>query len=127
VLGRKVGLFRDALTDYALSLKSANTLRSPQFAVSDAMLDDVWKRLTQRGVVMDRGIFDESAPVVRQLLSYDIARYVFGPEAEFRLRVQNDKAIATALQLATGATTQRALLDRAQAKQQQQLRSAGSE
>jgi carboxyl-terminal processing protease len=127
VLGRKVGLFRDALTDYALSLKGSNTLRSPQFVVSDAMLDDVWKRLTQRGVVMDRGIFDESAPVVKQLLSYDIARYVFGPEAEFRLRVQNDKAIATALQLATGAATQQALLDRAASKQQQQQRSAGGE
>jgi carboxyl-terminal processing protease len=128
VLGRKVGSFRDAMTDYALSLKGSHALQSPQFTVTTEMLDEVWKRMVARGVVMDRGIYDESAPIVRQLLSYDIARYVFGPEAEFRLRVQNDPGIATALHLATGVTTQRALLDRAATKQQQQLeRSAGRE
>jgi carboxyl-terminal processing protease len=116
VLGRKVGLFRDALTDYALSLKASRTIQSPQFAVTDSMLDEVWKRMVARGVVMDRGIFDESSMVVRQLLAYDIARYVFGPEAEFKLRVQNDRAIATALQLTTGVTTQRALLERGEAR-----------
>lgn len=125
VLGRKVSLFRDALTDYAISLKG--TLPSPQFTVSDAMLDEVWKRMVARGVVMDRGIYDESAPVIRQLLSYDIARYVFGPEAEFRLRVANDKAIKTALQLATGATTQQALLQRAQGRQTEPQRTVGNE
>jgi carboxyl-terminal processing protease len=125
VLGRKVGLFRDAMTDYALSLKGAGALQSSKFTVTPAMLDEVWKRMVSRGVVMDRGIYDESAPIVTQLLSYDIARYVFGPEAEFRLRVSNDKAIATALTLTTGAANQRALLQRAQSRQQQ--RSAGSE
>ena len=125
-LGRKVGIFRDALTDYALSLKVGKTVASPQFDVTPAMLDEVFKRMVARGVVMDRGVYDESAPVVKLLLSYDIARYVFGPEAEFRRRVASDHAIAAALNLATGAVTQRALLDRAMQRQQQQ-RSLGQE
>ena len=123
VLGRKVSQFRDALTDYALSLKAKHTVRSEQFTVTQEMLDEVWKRMIARGVVMDRGIYDESANVVRTLLGYDIARYVFGPEAEFKRRVANDKAIKTALDLATGAATQDALLKRALARQ----RTAGTE
>ena len=118
VLGRKVPQFRDALTDYALSLKAARTVRSAQFDVTPEMLDEVWKRMTTRGVVMDRGIYDEYATVVRTLLGYDVARYVFGPEAEFKRRVAHDKAIATALELATGATTQKILLQRASARQE---------
>jgi hypothetical protein len=88
------------------------------------MLDEVWKRMVARGVVMDRGIYDEYATVVQQLLTYDIARYVFGPEAEFKRRVANDKAIATALELTTGVASQKALLHRASARSQ---RSAASE
>ena len=126
-LGRKVGIFRDALTDYALSLKVGKTVASAQFDVTPAMLDEVWKRMVARGVVMDRGVFDESASVVKLLLSYDIARYVFGPDAEFRRRVASDHSIATALNLATGAASQGALLDRAMARQQQQRRALGQE
>ncbi len=126
-LGRKVGVFRDALTDYAISLKVGRTVSSPQFLVSQEMLDELWRRMTAKGVVMDKGVYDESSSVVKLLLGYDIARYVFGPDAEFRRRVANDHAIAAALQLATGAATQRALLDRATARQEQQQRTQGPE
>jgi carboxyl-terminal processing protease len=127
VLGRKVTVFRDALTDYALSLKASNAVTSEQFVVTPEMLNEVWKRMVARGVVMDKGVYDESSNVVSLLLSYDIARYVFGPDAEFRRRVENDHAIKTALQLATGASTQRALLDRAKGRQEQQLKALGKE
>jgi carboxyl-terminal processing protease len=124
ILGRKVSQFRDALTDYALSLKASGAVRTEKFEITPQMLDEVWKRMTARGVVMDRGIFDEYSAVVKQLLGYDIARYVFGPEAEFKRRVASDKAIATALELTTGAASQKVLLQRALARTQ---RSAASE
>ena len=47
--------------------------------------------------------------------------------AEFRRRVENDYAIRSALQLAKGATTQRALLDRAKGRQEQQRKVLGQE
>jgi carboxyl-terminal processing protease len=127
VLGRKVSVFRDALTDYALSLKVSKTVPSPNFEVTPQMLDEVWKRMVARGVVMDKGVYDESSSVVKLLLGYDIARYVFGPDAEFRRRVANDFAIKSALQLATGATTQHVLLDRAKGRQEQQKKALGQE
>jgi carboxyl-terminal processing protease len=129
VLGRKVSQFRDALTDYALRLKATGAITSQQFAVTPAMLDEVWKRMVSRGVVMDRSIYDEASPVVSQLLAFDVARYVFGPEAEFRRRVTHDRAIRTSLELATGVTNQKTLLDKALARQQQgqQQRTSGGE
>ena len=84
ILGRRVVQFRDALTDFALSLKGTRGVASQQFEVTPEMLDQVWDRMTRRGVVMDRSIYDQYSAVVSQLLAYDIARYVFGPEAEFK-------------------------------------------
>ena len=119
-LGRKVSLFRDALTDYALALKGRREITSQKFVVTQAMLDEVWNRMVARGVVIDRGIFDANAPVVSALLANDIARYVFGPEAEFRRRVANDQAIKTALALTTGIESQSALIARASERQKAQ-------
>jgi carboxyl-terminal processing protease len=128
ILGRKVGQFRDALTDYARALKGSGSITSEQFTVTPEMLDEVWNRMIQRGVVMDRSIYDEYAVVVRQLLAHDISRYVFGPEAEFKRRVTHDVAIRAALEISTGAGTQQAMLRRALARgQAQETRVTGGE
>ena len=116
-LGKKVGQFRDVLTDYALELKARRAIASPQFVVTPAMLDEVWKRLVARGVEIPRMTYDDSQRLVTSLLTYDIARYVFGPEAEFRRRIANDRVIGVALEMATGVKSQTALLDRAAARQ----------
>jgi len=116
-LGKKVGQFRDVITEYALDLKAKHQITSPQFVVTPAMLEEVWKRLAARGVDIPRMTFDDSSRLVTSLLTYDIARYVFGPEAEFRRRVANDRVIAVALEMATGAKSQSALLDRAATRQ----------
>jgi hypothetical protein len=115
-----VGQFRDAVTDYALSLKVKGEVKSADFTITPSMLDEVWKRLVARGVDIPRMTYDESSRLVSSLLTYDIARFVFGSEAEFRRRVANDRTIAVALQLATGVTSEAALLDRAAAKQRAQ-------
>jgi hypothetical protein len=122
-LGRKVGVFRDALTDYALSLKAKGGTPI-EFSVTTEMLEEVWKRMVARGIDMPRSIYDESSRIVSHLLTYDIARYVFGPEMEFRRRVANDRAIAVALELATDARTQKQLLEKAAAKQKKQVADA---
>lgn len=116
-LGRKVGQFRDAVTDYAISLKGRGDVLTPKFVVTPEMLEEVWKRMVARGVDIPRMTYDDSSQLVSQLLAYDIARYVFGPEAEFRRRVAGDKAIAVALELATGVTSEASILERASAKQ----------
>ncbi|HVS61149.1 MAG TPA: S41 family peptidase [Gemmatimonadaceae bacterium] len=117
-LGANGGHFRDAVTDYALYLKATHGVASPDFAVTPAMRDEVWKRMRERGIDIPRSIFDEGEPLVSRLIGYDIARYVFGSEAEFRRRASLDKALQKALQLAHGSRSESELLRKATAQTQ---------
>lgn len=102
-LGPDVRRFRDAVTDYALGVKrNANGIR-PGFVVTQAMLDDLWNRMRTRGIDIPRIIYNDASPYVSRLLSYEIARYVFGPEAEFQRRAADDAVIAGALRAIAGA------------------------
>ncbi|MGZ9247803.1 MAG: S41 family peptidase [Gemmatirosa sp.] len=112
-LGRQVGAFRDALTDYALSVKTIGTVTSPDFAVTPEMREQLWTRLVKRGVTMDRGTYDAAAALVNRQLAYEITRYGFDGEVEFRRRAADDAVIQMALRLAEGARSQRDLFARA--------------
>lgn len=112
-LGANGGHFRDAVTDYALYVKGTHGVTSPDFVVTPAMRDEVWNRMKQRGIDIPRSVFDEGEPLVTRLVGYDIARYVFGSEAEFRRRASVDKALQRALQLAHGSRSESDLLRKA--------------
>jgi carboxyl-terminal processing protease len=114
-LGANGGHFRDAVTDYALYVKATHGVASPDFVVTPAMRDEVWNRMKQRGIDIPRPVFDEGEPLVTRLIGYEIARYVFGSEAEFRRRASGDKALLRALQLAHGSPSERELLRKATA------------
>ena len=45
---------------------------------------------------------DDAEPLVSRVIAFDIARYVFGSEAEFQRRASVDKALQKALELARG-------------------------
>lgn len=123
-LGKKIPQFRDALTDYALSLKGSRSVTDPNFAVTPAMRDELRRRMQTRGIAMDRPVFDAAAPLVDRLLAYEIARFVFGTDAEFARRARYDEAVQTAVQLASGARSQGELLTRA-GERQKALERAG--
>src|ERR1700694_5692916 len=114
-LGANGGHFRDAVTDYALYIKATHGVASADFAVTPAMRDEVWNRMRQRGMDIPRSVFDEGEPLVTRLIGYDIARYMFGSEAEFRRRASVDKALQRALQLAHGSRSESDLLRKATA------------
>lgn len=114
-LGALVPRFRDAIGDYAVSLKVARAISSPDFTVTPAMREELWRRMLARKIVIDRPRYDAAAPLVSRLLTYEVARLVFGPAAEFRRIARDDKVIDQALRLAAGVTSQRELLDRAAA------------
>jgi carboxyl-terminal processing protease len=112
-LGEDVPRFRDALTDYALSLRAQKAIRDPLFAVTPAMREALWKRMTQRGIAMPRDLYDRNAPLVDRALGIEIARYVLGADAEFERGVRDDPMLSNAVALARGATGMPALLSRA--------------
>ena len=109
-LGAKAGHFRDAVTDYALYVKATRGVASPDFIVTPAMREEVWQRMKARGVDIPRDVYDEAGPLVSRVISFDIARYVFGGEAEFQRRAAVDKPLQKALELARGARSEQDLL-----------------
>jgi carboxyl-terminal processing protease len=117
-LGKHVAEFRDAVADYALSLKAARAVTTRDFTVTPAMREELWRRVQARKIPLDRAAYDAASPLVSRLLGYQIARYAFGPEAEFQRRLRDDRTIAVALELAAGAPTQAELLRRAAARQE---------
>ena len=115
-LGANVGRFRDAIADYALFLKGTAGITTPDFVVTPAMRDEVWRRMIARGIDIPRSVYDEGEPLVSRLIGFDIARYVFGSDAEFRRRASVDKTLLKALQLAHGSKSEQDLLRKAMAQ-----------
>jgi carboxyl-terminal processing protease len=111
-LGKHIPEFRDALTDYARTLEGTHAVASPNFAVTPEMRAELWKRMRARGVVMDSSMYVSAAPLIDRALGYEIARYVFGSDAEFQRRLRDDATLARALTIVRGATTQQELLKR---------------
>lgn len=114
-LGGSVRQFRDAVTDYARYLKGRRAISSPDFEVTPAMRDEVWRRMEARGVTIPRSVYDEAEGIVSRYIAFDIARYVFDGEAEFRRRAAVDRPLQRALELAQGARTEQDLLRKAAA------------
>jgi carboxyl-terminal processing protease len=112
-LGKQIPQFRDALTDYALSLKGSKAMNSPDFTVTPAMRAELLRRMQARGITVDPALYNADAPLIDRLLGYEIARYVFGETAEFTRRLRDDPAVEATLQLVRGASTQQELLRRA--------------
>jgi carboxyl-terminal processing protease len=114
-LGANAGHFRDAVTDYALFLKGTRRITTPDFVVTPAMREEVWKRMKERGIDIPRTAYDGAEPLVSRMIGFDIARYAFGTDAEFRRRAAIDKPLQKALDLARGAKSERDLLRKATA------------
>src|SRR5437868_6261249 len=115
-LGANASHFRDAVTDYALFLKATRGITTPDFVVTASMRDEVWNRMKARGIDIPRSVYDEAEPLVSRVIAFDIARYVFGADAEFRRRASVDKTLQKALDLAHGAKSEHDLLRRAMAQ-----------
>src|SRR6266550_483653 len=92
-LGANASHFRDAVTDYALFLKGTRGVTAPDFVVTAAMRDEVWNRMKSRGIDIPRSVYDDAESLVSRVIGFDIARYVFGGDAEFRRRASVDKPL----------------------------------
>ena len=114
-LGTNASHFRDAVTDYALFLKGSRGITSPDFVVTPAMREEVWNRMKARGIDIPRSVYDEAESLVSRVIAFDIARYVFGGDAEFKRRASVDKPLQKALEITRGAKTEHDLLRRATA------------
>ncbi len=109
-LGDKAPAFRDALTAYAIELKEGNRLPSPNFSVTQAMVDDIVRRVRAKGADLPDSVIAGARTLITQELGYEAARYVFGRSVEFRRRMADDEQIKRALALADRAKSPQDLL-----------------
>jgi carboxyl-terminal processing protease len=104
-LGAKVPRFRDAMVDYAIALKASRSVTSPEFAVTPAMRDELYRRLQSRGIVVERSVYDSAQTLVNRALGGQITRFVFGTQAEYARTLREDTDLAKARELLRGAST----------------------
>ena len=121
-IGTGVSLFHDALTGYALELKASGVVKSPDFVVTSVMRDAIYMRMQKRGVDVPRSTYDAAAPLVSRLFGYEVARYVFGADAEFRRKAADDKVLIAAEQLLGASHSQADALRRAEDMQRARKR-----
>ncbi|HKT58663.1 MAG TPA: S41 family peptidase [Gemmatimonadales bacterium] len=110
-LDGQLAVFRDAISATALDVRRRNMILSEDFAVTAAMRADFRRRLEAGGVHLADSTFRGGEQIVDQQLGYELARYVFGPTAERRRRVGDDRQIGEAVALLRQAQTPSALLD----------------
>ena len=115
-LDNQIPKFLDALTEYALSLKAAGTIKQPDFVVTPEMRAELFRRMRARGITVDEKTFEAARTLIDRQFGYLVARYVFGEPAEFARRLHDDPGVAAALKLTTGATTPQQLLQRASSR-----------
>ena len=109
-LGDDLPVYRDVVTSYALEQKNGKTVPAEGFTVTPAIRQQIYERLKQKGIDLTPEEFKDGARLVDQNLSYDVARYVFGRQAEFRRRARDDRQLQTALDLLHKAGTPKELL-----------------
>ncbi|HEX6250202.1 MAG TPA: S41 family peptidase, partial [Gemmatimonadaceae bacterium] len=104
-LAGKAQAFRGALADVSLAVRRGRLVDAPSFQVTQQLHDMLYDRLESRGVYIPRVVFDDVGPVISRHLAYEIARFVFGTDAEFQRRAADDQVLRAALRIAHGART----------------------
>jgi len=109
-LGKDWPIYRDALTSYALDVKKAGSVPNARFKVTPTMHAALYDRLTTLGANLDRSAFDAARDLIDDQIGYEVARYVFGRDAEFQRRYADDSQIQAAIHLLEQARTPDALM-----------------
>jgi carboxyl-terminal processing protease len=109
-LQRHVAVFRDVLADYALELRRGSAIREEGFKVTPSMRREIQRRLAQRGVALTDSLVQGAGRLLDNEVGYEIARYVFGPAAERRRRIERDHQIQQAADLVRRTSSPQQLL-----------------
>jgi carboxyl-terminal processing protease len=105
-----VAAYRDALVGAAIEIKERRLVTAEQFVVTDAMRALVYQRLAAKDVELSEQEKAGGQKLLDDQLSYEIARCVFGREAETRRRAVDDEQVREAVDLLTRGATPQALM-----------------
>jgi carboxyl-terminal processing protease len=103
--------FYITLYNYSMELKSQVR---PDFAVTPAWRDELYRRLSVAGVTIDPKLYSDAAPEVNRVLGDRVARFAFGDSTAKRRELADDNQLVRALELLRKGTTQQDLFTLAQ-------------
>jgi carboxyl-terminal processing protease len=106
-VGAKINDFRDVLTSYATSLRGSGAITSRDFVVTPEMRAEVIRRLAERKVMIDSATARTSGAALDRLIALQIARYVFGTDAEFRRQLESDVTVKRAFEVLAKSSSQK--------------------
>lgn len=109
-LGGNVVAYRDALVVTALQVKERGLVTAEGFTVTPAMRQMVLDRLADKDVRLTEADVAGATDLLDDQLGYEIARYVFGRQAELRRRGLDDRQVLEAVELLRGAASPRELM-----------------
>jgi len=98
-LGANLPVYRDVLTSYALELKAAGTITNEAFTVTDAMRQEVVRRLREKGIDLSPSLIEGARHLIDLEMTYEIQRYVFGRGSENMRRLHDDRQVARAVEM----------------------------
>jgi carboxyl-terminal processing protease len=112
-LAPRGALVNEVLQEMAVDL--GRTVR-PDARSGAPWREDLYRRLEQRGMRVDREKYQAGSPLVDRLLEDRVLEFAYGDSAAFRRGLPRDKQIQDALQVLRGARTQTDALARAAAR-----------
>jgi carboxyl-terminal processing protease len=115
-LGSRVPEYRAALSGYALDAKARNSLTDPSFAVTAAMRRGFVAQMRERGIDLADSVFAGAAELLDEQLGDEIARYVFGRQAEIQRQLGRDAQVRAAMAVLGKAKTPAELFALAEAE-----------
>lgn len=102
-LASKFQEWRVVLYDYAFELKPKVT---PDFTPQPAWRDELYRRLTTKGIELDRAVYDGGARYVDRELKLLVARLAFGDSTARKRSLDDDPQLRRALELLRRGQTQ---------------------
>jgi len=109
-IASNVGAYRDALVATAIDVRQRRTVTAESFPVTPEMERAVIDRIKAKGVKLTPDDEAAGSTLIRQQLGWEVARYVFGRQAELRRRTNDDPQVQSAVMLLRESTTPAALM-----------------
>ena len=103
--------FYITLYNYSMELKDKV---HPDFTVSSAWRDELYRRLTKAGVPLDQKLYTDATPEVDRVLGDRVARFAFGDSTAKRRELSDDNQLVRAVELLRRGSTQQDLFTLAQ-------------
>jgi carboxyl-terminal processing protease len=111
-VGSRVRPFREALTAVAIQIARQPEVNSPEFAVTPAMREQLWRKMQAAKLDVSRDVYDRAHEAIDRVIGLEVARQKFGVPGAAQRSATGDPVVVKALELLRGISAPEALMKR---------------